>query len=68
MRHPCVVWDCILNDVLLHDQSVLILTYPNASGQSTFARICCVAVIHAQLGCYLPAEEAVLMVFDEIFT
>jgi DNA mismatch repair ATPase MutS len=68
MCHLCVVWDCISNDVLLCDQYVLILTYPNASGQSTFARICCVAVILEQLGCYLPAEEAVLVVFDQIFT
>jgi hypothetical protein len=68
MRHPWVVWDCISNDVLLHDQYVQILTYSNASGQSTFARICCVAVILPQLDCYLPAEEAVLMVFNQILT
>jgi DNA mismatch repair ATPase MutS len=54
--------------MLLRDQYVLILTYPNASGQSIFGRMCCIAVILVQLGCYLPTEGAVLMVFDQIFT
>jgi DNA mismatch repair protein MSH6 len=54
--------------VLLRDQYVLILTGPNASGKSTFARMCCVAIILAQLGGYLPAENAALTVFDQIFT
>jgi DNA mismatch repair ATPase MutS len=67
MRHPCVVGDYISNNVLFRDHRVLILTYPNASGQFTFARMCCVMIILAQLGYCLPAEEAVLMVFDQIF-
>ena len=67
MSHPCVT-GCIPNDVLIRDKYVLIITGPNASGKSTFARMCCIAIILAQLGCYLPAVEATLTVYDQIFT
>jgi DNA mismatch repair protein MSH6 len=68
MRHPCIVDNCIPNDVALGDRYVLVITGPNASGKSTFARMCCIAIILAQIGCYLPAEEAVMTVYDQIFT
>jgi DNA mismatch repair protein MSH6 len=68
MRHPCIVDNCIPNDVSLTDKYILIITGPNASGKSTFARMCCVAIILAQIGCYLPAQSATLTVYDQIFT
>ncbi|KAK8836745.1 DNA mismatch repair protein [Tritrichomonas musculus] len=68
MSHPCIQVRCIPNDILLADKYVLLITGPNASGKSTFARTCCVAIILAQLGCYLPAESATLTIFDQIFT
>lgn len=67
MRHPCID-QCTPNDVLMSNKYVLIITGPNSSGKSTFARMCCIGIVLAQLGCYLPAEEATLTVFDQIFT
>ena len=67
MSHPSVV-GCIPNDVLIRDKYVLIITGPNASGKSTFARMCCIAIVLAQIGCYLPAVEATLTIYDQIFT
>jgi len=37
-------------------------------GKSTLLRSTCVAVIMAQLGCYVPASRAVLEPVDAIFT
>ena len=69
MRHPCIRQDnCIANDVDIGEKSILLITGPNASGKSTFARMCCIAIVLAQLGCYLPAEEAILTIYDQIFT
>ncbi|OHT00741.1 MutS domain III family protein [Tritrichomonas foetus] len=68
MIHPCVPGRCIPNDIHMSDKYVLIITGPNASGKSTFARMCCVSIVLAQLGCYLPALEATMTVYDQIFT
>lgn len=37
-------------------------------GKSTTLRLACIAVIMAQLGCYVPAEKCVLTPVDRIFT
>lgn len=46
----------------------LLLTGPNMGGKSTLLRATCLAVILAQLGCYVPAEVCVLSLVDTIFT
>ncbi|KAK3034368.1 hypothetical protein RJ639_032266 [Escallonia herrerae] len=46
----------------------LLLTGPNMGGKSTLLRATCIAVVLAQLGCYVPRELCVLSLVDIIFT
>lgn len=46
----------------------LLLTGPNMGGKSTLLRATCLAVIMAQLGCYVPGETCLLSLVDIIFT
>eukprot|EP00850_Spirogloea_muscicola_P003254 SM000013S26423 [mRNA] locus=s13:336904:342893:+ [translate_table: standard] len=46
----------------------MLLTGPNMGGKSTLLRATCVAVIMAQLGCYVPAARCTMSVVDTIFT
>lgn len=73
-RHP-VVEDVIgkaayiPNDVMMgHDTDMLLITGPNMSGKSTYMRQIALIVVMAQAGCFVPAEQATLPVFDHIFT
>ncbi|KAI5441851.1 hypothetical protein KIW84_011055, partial [Lathyrus oleraceus] len=62
------------NDIILGENEdrqhprTLLLTGPNMGGKSTLLRATCLAVIMAQLGCYVPCENCVLSVVDIIFT
>ncbi|KAF9286408.1 DNA mismatch repair protein msh6 [Mortierella alpina] len=74
LRHPCVIpgiaSDFIPNDTVLGGESpsLILLTGPNMGGKSTLLRQTCVAIIMAQLGCYVPAEKCRMTPFDRIFT
>lgn len=73
LRHPCLlssVEDFIPNDVKLGgDQpNIDLLTGANAAGKSTVLRMTCVAVIMAQIGCYLPCQSARLTPVDRIMS
>ncbi|GBC01838.1 hypothetical protein RclHR1_04350014 [Rhizophagus clarus] len=74
LRHPCVTpsiaTDFIPNDTYLggDKQNIILLTGPNMGGKSTFLRQNCVAIIMAQLGCYVPAKKCRLTPFDRIYT
>lgn len=57
------------NDIIMDSGTdILIITGPNMGGKSTYMRQFALIVIMAQLGCFVPAESASLMVFDQIFT
>ncbi|EEB07647.1 MutS protein [Schizosaccharomyces japonicus yFS275] len=74
LRHPCVstltAGTFVPNDVQLGGMSanMIVLTGPNMAGKSTLLRQTCLAVIMAQLGCYVPAKHARLTPMDSIHT
>ncbi|KAJ0421619.1 putative DNA mismatch repair protein Msh6 [Aspergillus carlsbadensis] len=73
LRHPCLlssVDDFIPNDVRLGGTApnIDLLTGANAAGKSTLLRMTCVAVIMAQIGCYMPCRSARLTPVDRIMS
>ncbi|AEY98936.1 FAGR116Wp [Eremothecium gossypii FDAG1] len=76
LRHPCYnagvngATEFIPNDVHLGKSTaqIALLTGANAAGKSTILRMTCIAVIMAQLGCYVPCEDAELSPMDRIMT
>jgi len=76
LRHPCFNMgvtsskDFIPNDVTLGGEApnLGLLTGANAAGKSTVLRMTCIAVILAQVGCYVPCETAKMTPVDRIMT
>ncbi|KAL4813622.1 muts domain V-domain-containing protein [Aspergillus spinulosporus] len=73
LRHPCLISsvdDFIPNDIQLGGSgpNIDLLTGANAAGKSTLLRMTCVAVIMAQVGCYLPCRSARLTPVDRIMS
>lgn len=72
-RHPVVERvikeEYVPNDIVM-DNGVytLLITGPNMAGKSTYMRQLGIIAIMAQIGCFVPAKEAKLPVFDQIFT
>lgn len=71
-RHPVVEQtvkkNFVANDIELRAQSCLLLTGPNMAGKSTLMRQVALTAILAQLGSFVPCDEAHLPIFDAIFT
>lgn len=73
LRHPTMltsVTDFIPNDISLGGSSpnIDLLTGANAAGKSTILRMTCIAVILAQIGCYVPCSSARLTPVDRIMS
>jgi DNA mismatch repair protein MutS len=73
-RHPVVekvmnAQEYVPNDCEMDsEREQLLITGPNMSGKSTYMRQIALTAILAQIGCCVPANEAVLPIFDQIFT
>ncbi len=75
-RHPVIEKqlppgeDYVPNDVHLSNdqQQVIIITGPNMAGKSALLRQTALITLLAQIGCYVPAESAIIGVVDKIFT
>lgn len=60
----------IANDVYLdtREQQIIIITGPNMAGKSALLRQTALIVLMAQMGSFVPAEQASIGVVDKIFT
>jgi len=73
-RHPVVeqfiAERFVPNDTFVDcdTDQLLIITGPNMAGKSTYLRQVALIVLLAQMGSFVPAEEAVIGVVDRIFT
>jgi DNA mismatch repair protein MutS len=74
-RHPVVETllgrsKFVENDVLLDrgDHQLLLLTAPNMSGKSVYLRQTALIVLLAQIGSFVPAQQARIGIVDRIFT
>ncbi len=75
-RHPVIEKQLpigeayIANDVVLtrEQQQIIMITGPNMSGKSAILRQTALIVLLAQMGSYVPAQQAKIGVIDKIFT
>jgi len=75
-RHPVIEKqlpigeEYIANDLVLNrnQQQIIMITGPNMSGKSAILRQTALIVLLAQMGSYVPAQQARIGVVDKIFT
>ncbi len=74
-RHPVIERSLasgkfVPNDIHLDQEAeeVLIITGPNMAGKSTILRQTALIVLMAQMGSFVPAEQATIGIVDRIFT
>jgi len=73
-RHPVVesftAEGFVENDIIFEceKQQLIVLTGPNMSGKSTYIRQIALIFLMCQIGCFVPAKSAKLVIADRIFT
>ncbi len=72
-RHPVVEKviknEFVSNDIIMDkNTNILLITGPNMAGKSTYMRQMAITAIMAQIGCFVPAKEARIPIFDAIYT
>ncbi len=72
-RHPVVekviTGEFVSNDIIMDkNTNILLITGPNMAGKSTYMRQVAITAIMAQIGCFVPAKEAKIPIFDAIYT
>ena len=74
-RHPMIEkilspGEFVSNDMFLScdDAQILMITGPNMSGKSTFIRQAAIITLMAQIGSFVPANDATIGLVDRIFT
>ncbi len=75
-RHPVIEKqlkigeEYVANDVFLDNekQQIIMITGPNMSGKSALLRQTALICLMAQMGCFVPADEAKLGLVDKVFT
>ncbi len=74
-RHPVVetfeqLETYVPNDLRMNaaSQQILVITGPNMAGKSTYMRQVALIVLMAQIGSFVPADEASVGIVDRIFT
>ena len=75
-RHPVIEKNLpqgeeyITNDVYLDSESqqIIIITGPNMAGKSALLRQTGLIVLLAQMGCFVPAKQAIIGLVDKVFT
>ncbi len=59
--------DYVGNDFVLEDDKLILITGPNSGGKTAFCKTITQIQLLAQIGCYVPAQQATLTVADRIF-
>ncbi|GAP00587.1 DNA mismatch repair protein MutS [Fructobacillus ficulneus] len=73
-RHPVIEsllgpGEYVANDVTFAEETkIQLVTGPNMAGKSTYMRQLALIALMAQMGSFVPADEAILPIFDQIFT
>ena len=70
-RHPIVekITDFVPNDInISNENKVMIITGPNMAGKSVFMKQVALNIILAQIGCFVPCNEAEISIVDKIFS
>ena len=70
-RHPVleqIERGVVADDVRLDGNEMMVITGPNMAGKSTFMRQVALIVLMAQMGSFVPADEARIGIVDRIFT
>ncbi|MEZ4743610.1 MAG: DNA mismatch repair protein MutS [Bdellovibrionota bacterium] len=73
-RHPVIEHfvgkhDFVANHIEMTDEKKhMLITGPNMAGKSTVMRQTAICAILSQAGCFVPAEAAIMPIFDQIYT